>query len=75
MVNIHEYDTQKHSRLQRYGCLNTSHFVVVGGGGWGGGGERALFVVLYSISPLLEQLLNLVMCSVAQCTAQIHVLA
>ena len=38
-------------------------------GGGGGGEKRALFVVLYSISPLLEQLLNLVMCSVAQCTA------
>ena len=36
-------DTQKHSRLRRYGRLNTSHFLLLGAEGGGGG----LFVVLY----------------------------
>ena len=36
-------DTQKRSRLQRYGHLNTSHFLLLGAGGGG------LFVVLYGI--------------------------
>ena len=37
-------DTQKRSRLRRYGRLNTSHFLLLGAEGGGGG---SLFVVLY----------------------------
>ena len=35
-------DTQKRSRLRRYGHLNTSHFLLLGA-------EGGLFVVLYGI--------------------------
>ena len=42
---IMKKDTQKRSRLQRYGRLNTSHFLLLGAEG-----SLLIFVVLYGIS-------------------------